>query len=541
MTPRPDSDPVSVGMQALEVLTMRESAYLGSRARSNPDKPAVINASSDQVLSYRELDERSNRLAQWLYGQGLRRGDHMAVVLENNLRYFEVCWAALRSGLGVTPISRFLTPDEAAYIVADSQSQVVVSSYAMRDLASALTERMPGCRCRLVVDGPVVGWASYEEAIDSQPCEPLAQEWAGWIMLYSSGTTGRPKGIVRAEPQGLIDQGLEPTWVASRRIFDVSPDMVYLSTAPLYHAAPLTFSLATQFFGGTVVFVDKFDAAGSLAVIERYRVTHSQWVPTMFVRLLKLPDAERKAHDLSSHRVAIHAAAPCPVEVKHRMIDWWGPILREYYGASEGIGNTYIDSADWLAHPGSVGRTTGAALHICDDQGLELPPGEIGLIYFENPSPPFHYHNDPDKTRAAQHPLHSTWHTAGDIGYVDSQGYLYLTDRRSFMIISGGVNIYPQAIEDALALHPSVADVAVIGVPSQEMGEDVKAVVEAAAGAEPSEALALELIDFLRDKVARYMLPRSVDFVDRLPRSPTGKLFKSALRERYWPAVRDSR
>ena len=517
---------------------MHPTAYLGATARATPDKAAVINAGTGEVLSYRELHARANRLAHWLHAQGLRRGDHIAVILDNHIRYFEVCWAALRSGLGMTPVNRFLTPDEAAYIVADSAAQVVITSWAMRDLASALTERMPGCRHRLMLDGTVQGWASYEDAIASQPGEALAQEWTGWIMMYSSGTTGRPKGIVRAEPQGPVADGLEPTWVASRRIFDFGADMVYLSTAPLYHAAPLTFSMATQFFGGTVVFMEKFDAAAALAAIERYRVTHSQWVPTMFVRLLKLTQLERQAHDLSSHRVAIHAAAPCPVQVKQRMIDWWGPMLREYYGGSEGIGNTYIDSADWLAHPGSVGRTTAAPIHICDDDGHEVPAGDVGLVHFESASRPFHYHNDPDKTRAAQNPLHPTWISMGDVGRVDAQGYLYLTDRKSFMIISGGVNIYPQAIEDALALHPAVADVAVIGVPSEEMGEDVKAVVEAAAGVEPSAALAQELIDFLRDKVARYMLPRSIDFVDKLPRSPTGKLFKNALRERYWPAAR---
>ena len=514
---------------------MLGTAYLGSTARATPHKAAVIDASSGEALTFGELDARSNRLAQWLHAQGLRRGDHIAVVLENHLRYFEICWAALRSGLGVTPVNRFLTTDEAAYIVADSESKVVVTSHALRELASGLTEHMPSCLHRLMIDGTVPGWTGYEQAIDGQPAAALDQEWAGWIMLYSSGTTGRPKGIVRAEYQGPVTDGWEPSWVASRRIFDFSTDMVYLSPAPLYHAAPLTFSLATQFFGGTVVVMPKFDAAAALAAIDRHNVTHSQWVPTMFVRLLKLSEIERGAHDLSSHRVAIHAAAPCPADVKRQMIDWWGTILREYYGGSEGVGNTYIDSADWLAHPGSVGRATAGPLHICDDRGNELPAGEIGLVHFESASRPFHYHNDPVQTRAAQNPFHPNWITLGDVGRVDEQGYLYLTDRKSFMIISGGVNIYPQAIEDALAMHPSVSDVAVVGVPSAEMGEDVKAVVEPAAGVEPSEALERELIEFLRDKVARYMLPRSVDFVDQLPRSATGKLFKSAVRKRYWP------
>lgn len=520
---------------------LARATYLGTRARETPDKIAVIAAGSGDVLSYRELDERSNRLAQWLAAQGVRRGDHIAVILENNIRYFEICWAALRSGLGVTPVNRFMTADEAAYIVADSESKVVFSSYAMRELADALSGRLPGCSHRLMLDGTVEGWASYEMAVSSQSNLSLAEEWAGQIMLYSSGTTGQPKGIVRTEPQGLLTDGLEPSWVSARRVFDLGEDSIYLSTAPLYHAAPLTFSLATHFFGGTVVFLEKFDAAASLAMIARYRVTHSQWVPTMFVRLLKLPEQEQRNHDLSSHRVAIHAAAPCAVEVKRRMLDWWGPILREYYGGSEGVGNTYIDSAAWLAHPGSVGRTNAGPLHICDFQGNELPSGENGLVYFETAQQPFNYHKDPEKTAAAQNPLHANWFTLGDIGYLDVQGYLYLTDRKSFMIISGGVNIYPQAIEDALALHPAVGDVAVIGIPSEEMGEDVKAVVEPAPGVEPSQALAAELIDFLRDKVARYMLPRSVDFVNQLPRSATGKLFKKVLRDRYWPRSGDAK
>ena len=514
---------------------MNAPKYLGDHARLTPDKPALIHGATGVTLTYRELDDRSNRLAQYLHRLGLRRGDAIALLMENNLRYLEVCWAALRSGLIVTPVNRFLTPDEVAYIVEDSGSQVIVSSHAMRETAAALlaAPAVAKSRARLMVDGTIDGWLSYEQAVADCPPQRLADEWLGATMLYSSGTTGRPKGILRTQPAGgRVTDG--PARHEPMRSFGWSTDTVYLSPAPLYHAAPLGYCLYTQYTGGTVVFMEKFDALEALRMIERWRVTHSQWVPTMFVRMLKLDESQRRAFDLSSHRVAIHAAAPCPVEVKQRMIDWWGPILREYYGASEGHGITVIDSAEWLTHPGSVGRAWLGVLHICDDDGNELPPDTPGLIYFERDELPFHYHNDPQKTRAAQHPRHPTWTKVGDIGRLDRDGYLYLTDRQSFMIISGGVNIYPQAIEDALALHPAVLDVAVIGVPDAEMGEAVKAVVEPAPGVQPSDALADELVAFLHGRVGRHMIPKSVAFVDALPRLPTGKLRKHELRARYW-------
>jgi fatty-acyl-CoA synthase len=499
-----------------------------------PDKPAVIHGGTGAALTYRELDERSNRLAQYLYALGLRRGDHIAVLLENNMRYFELCWAALRSGLVLTAVNRFLTAGEAAYIIEDCGAQVVVSSYAMRELAAELTERIPTCTVRLMVDGTIGGWSSYEEAIARSPTERLAEQWLGTFMLYTSGTTGRPKGVVRSHPDCKITEEIA---LLARSVmirhYGFRPESIYLSTAPLYHAAPLNYAISTQFHGGTVVLMQKFDAFEALSLIERYRVTHSQWVPTMFIRMLKLEPQERHRFDLSSHKVAIHAAAPCPVEVKRQMIEWWGPIVQEYYGGSEGNGLTAIDSQEWLTHPGSVGREKMGVLHICDDDGMELPAGEQGLIYFENDHTAFQYHQDAEKTRAAQHPHRPTWTTIGDIGYVNARGYLYLTDRKSFMIISGGVNIYPQAIEDALVMHPSVGDAAVIGVPNAEMGEEVKAIIELAPGVAPSSALAEELLAFLRDKVARYMLPRSVDFIDVMPRLATGKLYKQALRERY--------
>ena len=482
-------------------------------------------------MTYGELDERSNRLAQYFFAAGLRRGDTVALFMENNPRFMEIVWAARRSGLYLTAVNRYLTADEAAYIIDDCDAALLVSSAARADVAEVLPSRLPRCRRYLMTDGVVAGWESYEAAADACPAEPLAEQWLGEIMLYSSGTTGRPKGVRRPlRPVTVDDDDVLATFT---RGYGFDADTVYLSPAPMYHAAPLAFSIGVQSRGGTVVMMPRFDAEQALAAIERYRITHSQWVPTMFVRMLKLPEADRSHHDLSTHRMAIYAAAPCPQDVKHAMIAWWGPILHEYYGGTEGNGMTRIDFAEWLAHPGSVGRPIVGVLHICDEIGNELPPGEPGLVYFERDEMPFAYHKDPERTRAAQHPVHPNWSTLGDVGYLDAEGYLYLTDRKAFMIISGGVNIYPREIEDVLVAHPAVRDVAVFGLPDPEMGEQVKAVVELMDDAEPSEALADELMRFARSRMAHYKVPKSVDFVTSLPRLPTGKLYKQALRSEY--------
>ncbi|MDR3529828.1 MAG: AMP-binding protein [Rhodopila sp.] len=506
--------------------------YIADHAADRPDRPALINGATGEILTYRDLNERSNRLANLFHSHGLRRGDHIALFLENNMRFMEICWAALRSGLYYTTINRYLTAEEAAYIVNDCGAKALVTSLARGEVAAALPPLMPGCALRLMVDGVVPGWESYEDAVAPQPATPLDTEWLGDAMLYSSGTTGRPKGIKR--PLRDLTVAEEPNWQSTMRHYGFDSDTVYLSPAPLYHAAPITYSLMVQRAGGTVVVMPRFDALESLRLIERYGVTHSQWVPTMFVRMLKLPKAEREPFDLSSHRIAIHAAAPCPAEVKRQMIEWWGPIIHEYYGATEGIGRTQISTPEWLARPGSVGKAAIGILHICDETGVEMPIGECGLIYFERDAMPFAYHNDTEKTRGAQHPIHLNWATTGDIGYLDADGYLFLTDRKAFMIISGGVNIYPREIEDVFVIHPKVRDVAVFGVPNEEMGEEVKAVIEPAGDVEPSPALAAELLTFVAGKIARYMVPKSVDFVDELPRLPTGKLYKQALRDRYW-------
>jgi long-chain acyl-CoA synthetase len=508
-------------------------AYLPDHAAAKPSKPAMISADTGDVVTFRELNDRSNQLAQLLHARGIGRGDHLAVLMENNLRFFDSVWAAHRSGLYLTTVNRYLPPDEAAYIINDCGATAMVISYAKGETAEGLHDLIPNCKIRLMVGGTIPGWESYEDAIASMPAEPLAEEWLGESMLYSSGTTGRPKGILRPLPQMTAAEGFGQR--AMGNVYGYGPETVYLSPAPLYHAAPLAFCLNVLAHGGTVVMMERFDAEQALQMIERYRVTHSQWVPTMFVRMLKLPDDVRDKYDLSSHRIAVHAAAPCPVEVKQRMIEWWGPILFEYYAGTEGTGATFITSEDWLKHPGSVGRAgMGSILHVCDEEGNDLPPGEAGLIYFERERPMFEYHNDPEKTRQARHPQHPNWNALGDVGYLDEEGYLYLTDRKAFMIISGGVNIYPQQIEDALITHPKVGDVAVFGIPDAEMGEAVKAVIEPAPGLDPSDALAAELMEFARSRLAHYMAPRSIDFIEEMPRLPTGKLYKRVLRDAYW-------
>lgn len=511
--------------------------YPGHHAQTTPAKAALVSAASGEVVTYAELDARSNRLAQLLWAEGLRPGDHIAVLMENHPRYFDVAWAAFRSGLYLTTVNRYLTGPEASYIVDDCGARVLITSRKLEELASEIPPHASGCTRFLMVDGgPQDGsgpFESYEDATAEHPAEPLAEEPLGELMLYSSGTTGRPKGIMRPLPNRPVSKGLAMNAIL-KSLFRVDPDSVYLSPAPLYHSAPIGFCTAVQSLGGTVVMMERFDAIEALRALEKYEVTHSQWVPTMFTRMLKLPAEDRIHFDLSHHRVAVHAAAPCPRKVKEEMFEWWGPILHEYYGGTELNGLTYISPEDWLAHPGSVGRSVMGTLHICDEDGAELSPGETGIVYFEREKAVFEYHNDPEKTRSAQHPVHATWTALGDVGHLDEDGFLFLTDRASFMIISGGVNIYPQEIENELIVHPKVADVAVIGVPHPEFGEEVKAIVQPMPGVDADEALAEELMAYARERLAAFKCPRSIDFEAELPRLPTGKLYKRLLKDRYW-------
>ena len=508
--------------------------YPGNWAKVFPDKAAAIDSHTGARRTYGELNDRSNQLAQFLYDQGLRRGDHISIFAENHLAWFDIVWAALRSGLYLTTVNRYLTDEEAGYILENSESQVLVTTRARADVARGLPKLAPACHIWLMLDGAINGYQDFEETIADYPAEPLAEEPAGGVMMYSSGTTGRPKGILRPLPEASIAEDASPLRMLQSMLWGFDENTVYLSPAPLYHAAPLGFSATAQSLGGTVVYMPRFDAAQALQAIEEHGVTHSQWVPTMFSRMLKLDASERHSHDLSSHKVAIHAAAPCPPKVKEQMFDWWGPIIHEYYAGTEINGLTHAGPDEWLEHPGTVGKPIMGIIRICGDDGVELPAGETGVVYFETPVTPFEYLKDPERTRAAQHPEHSNWTTLDDVGYVDADGFLYLTDRATYMIISGGVNIYPQEIENALILHPKVLDVAVIGAPDEEMGEEVRAVVQPAEGLVTGPELEAELIAYARENLAHYKCPKAIDFRDELPRLPTGKLYKRFLRDEYW-------
>ena len=509
--------------------------YPGEIAKKTPDKVAYRlvgggRGGSDEAVRYGELDARSNQGAQLLRRLGLRQGDAIALMMENHPRFFEICWAAQRSGLYYTAISSRLTPPEVEYIVKDCGARVFITSKAKSEVAEALAAPLAHLDARYMVGGEHAGFASWEDAIAGEPDTPLDDECEGSDLLYSSGTTGRPKGVKIPNLGQPI--GTPPALVTLlTAAYGASERDVYLSPAPLYHAAPLRFNLAMQRIGGTAVLMEEFDAAQALRLIEEHRVTISQWVPTMFVRMLKLPEDERARWDVSSLRVAIHAAAPCPIPVKEQMIEWWGPVLYEYYAGTESNGFCAIDSEQWLAHKGSVGRALTGEVHILDDEGKELPPGEPGGVYFAKGGR-FEYHNAPEKTAESRTP--DGWSTLGDIGYLDDEGYLYLTDRKANMIISGGVNIYPQEAENALITHPKVADVAVFGVPNEDFGEEVKAVVQPVDMADAGPELERELLDYCQEQIAKIKCPRSVDFEAELPRHPTGKLYKRLLKDRYW-------
>ena len=513
--------------------------YPGRYAKARADQPAIVMARSGETIAYREFEARANRLAHLLRAIGLKRLDHYAIFMENHPRYVECCAAGERSGLYYTAVNSYLTAPEVAYIVNNSLSRVLITSEAKRVIALQAFADCPGVEICLIVDGPGEGSRvrNLGEAAAEFPAGPIADESLGGAMLYSSGTTGRPKGVLRPLPDQPPEEPLSAL-AARLNVWRFREGQIYLSPAPLYHSAPLAGVGGTIRRGGTVVVMERFDPEAFLALVEKHRVTHAQLVPTMFSRMLKLPEAVRRAYDLSSLEVAIHAAAPCPAPVKRAMIEWWGPIILEYYSATEAMGMTVCDSAEWLAHPGTVGKSAFGELHVLDDEMREVPAGETGKIWFRTASP-FEYFNDPVRTAEVNSP-DRTMSTLGDIGHVDEEGYLYLTDRASFMIISGGVNIYPQECENLLVTHPKVADAAVFGVPNEEMGEEVKAVVELMPGVAPGAETEAELIAFCRERLAHLKCPRSIDFEAELPRLPTGKLYKAPLRERYWTG-RESR
>ncbi|MBV1917293.1 MAG: acyl-CoA synthetase [Sphingomonadaceae bacterium] len=505
-------------------------------AQSTPDKPALIMAGTGEAITYRQLEARANRGAHALRQLGLGNGSTIAIVSSNRPEYFDIVWAAQRAGIELVAVSTRLKAGEIAYIVNDSGSTALLISETLSDVACDLAGKagdMPALKHTIAI-GTIAGWQSWDDLCANQPGTAIADEMAGTRMTYSSGTTGRPKGIKGARPAGEpVQENLGALMFQS--FYGIGDHTAYLSPAPLYHSAPLGYCVAVQCVGGTVVVMDKFRPEAFLQAIEKYQINTAQVVPTMFIRLLALSEEERGRYDLSSLKIMIHAAAPCPIPVKRQMIEWLGPIIEEYYAGSEGNLFVKLGSEEWLSHPGSVGRAVLGTIRICSDEGDELPTDEIGTIYVSE-GKPFEYHNDPEKTASSRNPKHPDWSTIGDVGRLDEDGYLYLADRKDFMIISGGVNIYPQEVENLLITHPGVDDAAVFGVPNAEFGEEVKAVVQPADFNMAGDSLAVELIGWCKGQLADVKCPRSIEFEQELPRAETGKLYKKELKARYWPA-----
>ena len=502
--------------------------FPGVYAKASPEKTAVIMAGSGETMSYGELDAYANKLARHFAKLGFEYGDHIAILVDNRLECPAIQWGAHYAGLYYTFISNRLTASEVAYIVEDCGAKAFIACSSTIELAQAACEEMSTSPLLYSVDA-AADVENLEDVLVGYSTDPLEGAKEGSEMLYSSGTTGRPKGVKPV----LTDLPLGSTYTVAGLMkmgFGVSDASVYLSPAPYYHAAPMKWCQGTLALGGTVVMLEKFDAEKILAAIDQYSVSHAQFVPTMFTRLLALPEAVKEKYDISSLKVAVHAAAPCPVPVKEAMLNWWGDIIAEYYSCTEGIGMTLVTSAQWREHPGTVGKALLGEVHILNEAGEELPAGEDGTVYFANGAP-FVYHNDEAKTAEAYNG--QGWASVGDIGHVDADGFLYLTDRKSNMIISGGVNVYPQETENVLIAHPKVMDAAVIGTPHADFGEEVRAVVQLEQGIEPTEALAEELIAYCREQLSAIKSPRVVDFRESLPREPNGKLLKRLLRDEY--------
>lgn len=502
--------------------------YPRQHAKISADKLAIVQLSSGRELTYAALEQSANQSAHLLRKLGLKRGDVVATLFGNGSEVFEFAWATHRCGLFSVSISNRLSSEDIAYIINDSATDLLVVSDEYADLArTALSKLDRPIKVYTWSEAP--DFKSWSLAKNSLPSSPIHGESPGSDLLYSSGTTGRPKGVRPTLPEGPLDEET-PLMRMGQNLYGMSSNTRYLNCSPLYHAAPLRWAMTVHRLGGTVYTLDKFSAEECLRAIDDHRLTHATFVPTHFVRMLKLDEQLRSSFDLSSLEAIIHAAAPCPPQIKRKMIDWLGPIVHEYYSGTESCGITAIDSKEWEKHPGSVGRAVLGNVHIIDDDGRELPPGETGAVYFSD-GPSFEYLNDPEKTAAAHNA--KGWATLGDIGHVDAEGYLYLTDRKSFMIISGGVNIYPQEIENLLVTHPKVFDAAVFGVPDDDLGERAIAVIQPVSADILEEELADELSTFARAKLGSIKTPKEFHFSPQLPREATGKLMKRLLVTRY--------
>jgi len=488
-------------------------------AQRRPDVPAIIAPTGDR--SFAELNARTNQLVRALRRLGLREGDGVALLCTNRAEFAEVGAACQRAGWRLTTINWHLTEDEAGYIVDDCEAKALVADGSLARVAAGARQRATRCEVGLAVGGPIDGFRDYDAELAGEPDDDIDDPVLGSSMLYTSGTTGRPKGVYRREPAPAVIVNL----------FDYRDGDRHLCTGPLYHAAPLAFSLNVPLtYGVGVVLMERWDAEAALALVETYAVTHTHMVPTMFHRLLSLPADVRERHDLSTLRSVIHGAAPCPVVVKQRVIDWLGPVVWEYYAATEGTG-CFVDSGTWLTKPGTVGRPIDGQVRIGDEAGEPLPVGETGLVYLKAPDVgKFEYFKDSDKTAST---YRGSYFTLGDVGYMDEDGFLFLTDRSANVIISGGVNVYPAEVDAVLLEHPAVGDAATIGVPDEEWGERVLAVVELQPGIDGTPELAAELIEHCRARLAHFKCPQAVEFTAELPRQDNGKIYKRLLRDRF--------
>jgi acyl-CoA synthetase (AMP-forming)/AMP-acid ligase II len=503
--------------------------YPGTFAITKPNHPAVIFTSTGEVITYKQLNERSNRIAHLLRTCGVMRGDVIAIFMENLPEFIDIAWACQRSGLYYCAISSYLKPNEIAYILNDCKPKVFFTSDYKYEVAQQAIDMADSVTSMFIVGDDRGKFKSLSQATLELPTSNLDDEVEGSDLLYSSGTTGNPKGVKMPLSFNEMGTNVAIQFLLSA-LYSASEHSVYLSPAPLYHAAPLRFTLAIHRIGGTALIMDKFSPEDYLQAVQQYGATHSQVVPTMFIRMLKLDKAIRNKFDVSSLKCVIHAAAPCPIPIKEQMIDWFGPIIYEYYAGTEGNGFVAIDSYDWLRHKGSVGKPLIGKIHILDEDENELGSEVDGTVYFDGGAR-FEYLNDPEKTKKSR--SKQGYSTLGDVGHLDKDGFLYLTDRKAYMIISGGVNIYPQEAENLLATHEKVADVAVFGIPDPDLGEQVKAVVQPVDYSEASKDLEYELLEFCRKNLSNIKCPKSIDFLDELPRLPTGKLYKRLLRDTY--------